>query len=50
MKNKKPSFEFKVKVVNEYLNKAGGYKFLGKKHNVNRSLIQTWVGQYKTYV
>ena len=49
MQNKKHSFEFKVKVVNEYLNEAGGYKFLGEKHNVDRSFVQTWVRQYNTY-
>lgn len=49
MKNKKHSFEFKVKVVNEYLNEEGGYKFLGKKHNINDSLIRRWVRQYKTH-
>ena len=49
MKNKKHSFEFKVKVVNEYLNGEGGYRFLGKKYNINKSLVEKWVGQYKTY-
>lgn len=49
MKNKKHSFEFKVKVVNEYLNETGGYKYLGKKHNVDASLIRLWVRQYNTY-
>ncbi|WP_168162132.1 helix-turn-helix domain-containing protein, partial [Nosocomiicoccus sp. HMSC067E10] len=49
MKYKKHSFEFKVKVVNEYLNGEGGYRFLGKKYNINKSLVEKWVGQYKTY-
>ena len=43
MKHKKHSFEFKVKVVNEYLNGAEEYRVLGKKHNVDPSLIRLWV-------
>ncbi|CAM3375758.1 helix-turn-helix domain-containing protein [Nosocomiicoccus ampullae] len=49
MKYKKHSFEFKVKVVNEYLNGSGGYRVLGEKYNVDRSLVQKWVRQYNTY-
>ncbi|WP_454264255.1 hypothetical protein [Staphylococcus cohnii] len=39
-----------MKVVNEYLNEAGGYKFLGKKHNVDPSLIRLWVRQNITHM
>ncbi|WOS95447.1 IS3 family transposase [Nosocomiicoccus massiliensis] len=49
MKNKKHSHEFKVKVVNEYLNNEGEYTYLGKKHNVNPSIIRKWVIMYEQF-
>lgn len=49
MKNKKHSFEFKIKVVEEYLNEEGGYKYLGKKYNIHHSLLRTWVSQFNEY-
>ena len=49
MKNKKHSHEFKVKVVNEYLNNDRGYTYLGKKHNVNPSIIRKWVIMYEQF-
>ena len=30
----KYSYEFKLKVVHEYINGEGGYKCLAKKHNI----------------
>lgn len=47
MKNNKHSFEFKVKVVKDYLNEEGGYKYLGKKYNIHHTLVTKWVAQYK---
>lgn len=43
----KYSEEFKIKVVNAYLSKEGGTKFLAKKYNVARCCIRQWVAQYK---
>lgn len=43
----KYSFEFKLKVVQEYLNGKGGYVFLSKKFNIPaRKDIQKWVAIY----
>ncbi|MES3712199.1 transposase [Staphylococcus ureilyticus] len=40
-------FEFKLKIVQEYLNSSLGYKALTKKYNLkNISLIRRWVNQY----
>ena len=43
----KYSFEFKLKVVQEYLNGKGGYVFLSKKYNIPAIKdIQKWVAIY----
>ena len=43
----KYSFEFKLKVVQEYLNGEGGYAFLSKKFNVPAKRdIEKWVATY----
>lgn len=43
----KYSFEFKLKVVQEYLNGEGGYAFLSKKFNVSSKRdIEKWVATY----
>jgi len=49
MKSRKHSFEFKVKVVNEYLTNKGGSRYLGKKYHVEESLIRSWVTQYNQF-
>ncbi|MDO4518245.1 MAG: transposase, partial [Bacillota bacterium] len=44
----KYSYEFKKKVVEEYLQGKGGYKYLAKKHHVSSySCIKRWVNAYK---
>jgi transposase len=45
----KYSFEFKRMVVNEYLSGQGGWRYLSKKHNLTRSLIQKWVLNYNHF-
>ena len=45
--SKSYTFEFKLKVVMEYLNGEGGYMFLSKKYNItNKSSIRIWVNSY----
>ncbi|MBR4623737.1 MAG: IS3 family transposase [Clostridia bacterium] len=45
----KYSFEFKQKVVMEYLNGEGGYEYLGKKYSTRHCIIEKWVANYKQY-
>lgn len=46
----KYSFEFKLKVVQEYLNGEGGYVFLSKKFNVpSKRNIEKWVAAYNIF-
>ena len=40
MKNNKHNFEFKMKVVRDYLDGEGGYKYLGKKYSIHHSLVK----------
>ena len=48
--SKKYSYEFKLKVVQEYLNGTLGYTLLAKKYDISyKSEIQKWVNQYKKY-
>ncbi|MCD8828900.1 transposase [Staphylococcus gallinarum] len=43
-------YEFKLKVVQEYLNSSLGYKTLTKKYEMsNKCLIQRWITQYKEF-
>lgn len=45
---KKYSYEVKLKVVEEYLEGALGYRLLAEKYNVSHpSLIVKWVNQYR---
>ena len=45
--SKKYSFEFKLKVVQEYLAGKGGSMYLAEKYNVTaHSLVQKWIAQY----
>lgn len=49
-KNKKYSNDFKLKVVQEYLQGKGSYKSLTKKYNISDiKVIRTWVNQYKEF-
>ena len=44
----KYSSEFKLHVVNEYLQGTLGYRLLAKKYHIpSKSQIETWVRQYK---
>lgn len=46
----KYSFEFKVKVVNEYLNGEGSYPELCKKYNIpDMKPLRRWVAAYKEF-
>lgn len=45
--SKKYSIELKLKIINEYLTGDDGFRMLGAKYNISRSLIRTWVDQYK---
>ena len=46
---KKYSTEFKMKIVQEYLNKEGGYKYLTDKYGLsNHSVVRRWINSYKT--
>ena len=46
----KYSFEFKKKIVTEYLNGKGGYTYLSKKYNIPaNSNVQKWVGNFNSF-
>lgn len=45
----KYSFEFKMKVVNDYCQGEGGYVYLSKKYNVEVSIIKKWIRTYKQF-
>lgn len=46
----KYSFEFKLKVVNDYLSGIGGYQFLSTKYGLpNIEMVHKWVNAYKEY-
>ena len=47
-KRRKYSYEFKLQIVQEYLEaKSGGYTILSRKYGINRSLIKDWVRLYQ---
>lgn len=48
----KYSFNFKKKIVNEYLSGKGGYGYLAKKYHVNngrKESVRIWVNAYKEF-
>ena len=46
----KYSFEFKLKIVQEYLNGKGGYKFLSNKYGIpNHEQLRIWVSNYNAF-
>ena len=46
----KYSYEFKKKIVTEYLKGTGGIEFLSKKYGVPaKSNVEMWVNNYKTF-
>ena len=45
----KYSFEFKMQVVNDYLNGNGGYRYLAQKYRIPQdSTIRKWVNAHNT--
>ena len=46
----KYSYEFKLKVVQAYLNGEGSYDYLSKKNNIPTSaILKRWVATYKEF-
>lgn len=46
----KYSYEFKRKIVQEYLDGKGGYEYLAKKYNApTKSNIKKWVKSYREF-
>src|SRR5699024_6422925 len=45
--SKRYSIELKIKIVNEYLTGDYGFNLLEGKYNIDRSLIRTWLYQFK---
>lgn len=45
----KYSYEFKMKLVNEYLDGQGSCRFIAKKHGIHYSIVQRWVSNYKRF-
>ena len=46
----KYSYEFKLKVVQAYLNGEGSYAYLSKKHNIpSKDKINIWVKTFKEF-
>lgn len=45
----KYNYEFKRKIVEEYLGRKAGYKTLAKKYQIGVSQIERWVGNYKHF-
>ncbi|WJP98074.1 transposase [Macrococcus bovicus] len=38
----KYDLEFKMKVVNEYINGPGGYKTVGERHGIGHAMVRKW--------
>ncbi|WP_215507801.1 transposase, partial [Peptoniphilus sp. EMRHCC_23] len=45
----KYSYEFKRKIVEEYLDEKAGYRILAKEYQISSSLIRRWVNNYKQF-
>lgn len=45
----KYSYEFKRKIVEEYLGRKAGYKTLAMKYQIDHSQIRRWVNNYKQF-
>jgi len=46
----KYSFEFKKKIVTEYLNGKGGYEYLSEKYNVPASSnVKKWIDNFNSF-
>lgn len=42
----KYTLDFKKKVVSDYLNNEGGYRYLGHKYQIDHTLVREWVKVY----
>ena len=46
----KYNYEFKKKVVTEYLNGEGGYEYLSAKHGIpSQTVLRRWISAYKEF-
>ena len=46
----KYSYDFKKKIVDEYINNEGGYHYLANKYRLpDRKLVRQWVNNYKAF-
>lgn len=45
----KYNFEFKMNIVQDYLDGKGGYTYLSSKYRIDRTLIRRWIANYKRY-
>lgn len=45
----KYNFEFKMNIVQDYLDGKGGYTYLSSKYRIERTLIRRWIANYKRY-
>lgn len=44
---RKHSIDFKISVIQEYLNGDLGYRLLSAKHKIDTKLLRTWANQFK---
>lgn len=46
----KYSFEFKLKIVREYLDGEGGFSYLSKKHGIkSKKQVEDWINAYREF-
>ena len=45
----KYSYEFKYKIVREYLDGKGGYSYLAHKYSIDRKIIRIWIANYNEF-
>ena len=45
----KYSYEFKKRLVDEYIEGSGGYITIAEKYNVRHSQVELWVAKYRAY-
>lgn len=49
-KREKYSYDFKLKVVREYAEGRGSYKYLVRKHGISsHSVLERWVNTYREF-
>lgn len=47
--NKKHDLDFKLRLIKEYKDGNIGYDSLGKKYNIQSSVLRTWIYQFDTF-